>query len=165
MSDVEVNNSEETEGALEATEVTEDVEETEDTEQPDEAFDADKAREKIRKVNSENRTLRERAKNAEAKAKGAEDSGKRVSELEAENMRLRVAAKLGGQLPDDLIDRLRGNTEEELLEDAEKLLGHFERKKPPTQQPRENLRGGGGQDIEPDETADLDKFAASIFKN
>lgn len=133
------------------------------TDEPD-GFDPDKAREKIRKVNSENKNLRERAKQAEDAAKSAEDSGKRVTALEAENMRLRVAVKLGGQLPDDLIERLRGDTEEELIEDAEKLLGYFEKRKPPTNQPRQKLRGGGDptKDAGPE---DWDKFAQDVFKD
>jgi len=132
--------------------------------EPD-SFDPDKAREKIRKLNSEASGLRKRAKEAEEKAKSAEDSGERVTALEAENMRLRVAVKLGGQLPDDLIDRLRGSTEEELLEDAEKLLGHFEKRKPPTDQPRQKLRGGGDPTQQTNSIDDLDKFAEGIFKN
>lgn len=44
----------------------------------------------------------------------------RFSGLSAENQRLRVAITKG--LPADLIDRLRGETEEEMLADADKLL-------------------------------------------
>lgn len=139
---------------------------TEPGDDPGAGFDPDKAREKIRKLNSEASGLRKRTKEAEEKAKNAEGSGERVSALEAENMRLKVAVKLSGQLPEDLIDRLRGNTVEELLEDAEKLLGHFEQRKPPTNQPREKLRGGGDPTLEPQLIdSDPDKFAESIFKN
>lgn len=147
--------------------VTDPAEEPADpAEDPESGFDPDKAREKIRKLNSEASGLRKRAKEAEEKAKNAEGSGERVSALEAENMRLKVAVKLGGQLPDDLIDRLRGSTEEELLEDAEKLLGHFEQRKPPTNQPREKLRGGGDPTRESSLIdSDPDKFAEGIFKN
>lgn len=144
--------------------VNDPVEESKDDE-PDSGFDPDKAREKIRKLNSEARGLRERAKQAEEQAKAAGDSGERAAALEAENMRLRVAVKLGGQLPDDLVERLRGDTEEELLEDAEKLLGYFEKRKPPTIQPREKLRGGGDPTHQQSGIDDLDKFAESIFKN
>jgi hypothetical protein len=148
------------------TEDTEAQEATEDTEQTEEDndFDADKAREKIRKINSENRNLRKRATDAEAKAEGAKGSGERVTALEAENMRLRIGVKHG--LPESLVKRLTGTTEEEILQDAEELMELFGGKKPPTQQPREKLRGGGdptqqqSEDIE-----DVDKFAERIFRN
>lgn len=136
-------------------------------EDPKEEFDPDKAREKIRKANSEAKALRERAKAAEAERDASKGAGERVTALEAENMRLKVAVKLNGALPADLIERLRGSTEEEMIEDAEKLLAHFEKRKPPTNQPREKLRGGG----DPTGTepalidSDPDKFAESIFKN
>lgn len=136
-------------------------------EDPKDVFDPDKAREKIRKANSEAKALRDRAKAAEVERDAAKTAGDRVPALEAENMRLKVAVKLGGALPADLIERLRGATEEEMLEDAETLLAHFEKRKPPTQQSREKLRGGG--DPTDAQTAlidtDPDKFAASIFKN
>lgn len=156
----------------EANEVVEDAtpevdpEATEEEPEQVEEFNPDKAREKIRKLNSEAAGLRKRAKEAEEKANGAEDTSKRVTALEAENMRLKVAVKLGGQLPDDLIERLRGDTEEELLEDAEKLLSHFAAKKPPTDQPKVKLRGGGDPTVEAALIdTDPDKFAESIFKN
>jgi len=147
---------------------TEEVEAPEaetEAEEPDESgdFDAVKAREKIRKVNSENRNLRKRATDAEAKAQGADENGKKVPALEAENLRLRIGLKHG--LHSDLIDRLKGSTEEELLEDAEKLLDLFGGKKPPTQQPREKLRGGGDPTQTTSEIDDLDKFAEKVFRN
>lgn len=145
------------------TEETE-TEETETEKAP--KLDTDKSLEKIRKLNSEAAALRKRAKEAEEKAKGAEDSGARVTALEAENMRLKVAVKLGGALPDDLVERLRGETEDEMLEDAEKMLAHFEQRKPPTNQPRQKLRGGGDPTVETSLIdSDPDKFAESIFKN
>lgn len=145
---------------------TEETESEEDDTEKAQKLDTGKSLEKIRKLNSEAAALRKRAKEAEEKVKGAEDSGARVTALEAENMRLKVAVKLGGQLPDDLIERLRGDTEEELLEDAEKLLAHFETRKPPTIQPRQKLRGGGDPTVETSLIdSDPDKFAENIFKN
>lgn len=133
-------------------------------EQPDmEPFDADRAREKIRKANSEAVALRKRAKEAEEKATANADAGEKVTALEAEILRMRVALKHG--LPESLAKRLTGTTEEELLADAEELLNLFGGKKPPTQQPKESLRGGGDPTREADPTADVDKFAESIFKN
>lgn len=138
------------------------VEETE-VEKPDEdAFDADKAREKIRKVNSENKNLRKRAADAEAKAKESEGKDERLTVLEAENLRLRVGVKHG--LPEALIKRLTGSTEEEILEDAEELMELFGKKAPPTSQPREKLRGGGDPTVEPDGLDDSDKFAEKMFR-
>lgn len=130
----------------------------------DQTFDADKALEKIRKVNSENKALRDRAKQAEKAAKDAEGASERATALEAENLRLRVALKLKGELPEDLIERLRGETEEELMEDAEKLIGFFEKRTPPTNQPKPRLKGGSDPTQETEDLHDLDKFAEDIFK-
>lgn len=136
-----------------------------DGEEPDddkEQFDAERAREKLRRINSENRNLRERAKKAEEAAKDGAEKGERLTALEAENLRLRVAVKHG--LPENLAKRLSGGTEEEMLADAEELLELLGGKKPPTNQPRERLRGGGDPTAPGDETADLDKFAEAIFR-
>lgn len=127
-----------------------------------EAFDADKARERLRKLNSEAKNLRERAKKAEETAKQNADSSEKVTALEAELLRYRVAVKHG--LPENLAKRLTGTTEEELLADAEDLLELIGGKKPPTQQPKERLRGGGDPTQAGDDTEDLDKFAAGIFR-
>lgn len=129
--------------------------------EPD-AFDADKAREKIRKINSENQNLRKRATEAEAKAKENADNGERLTALEAENLRLRIGVKHG--LPESLVKRLSGSTEEELLQDAEELMELFKGKTVPSNQPKERLRGGGDPTAETDPTADLDKFAAEAFR-
>lgn len=140
-----------------------DDEPSDDTPKDDEPFDATRAREKISKANSEAAALRKRTKAAEQKAAENAGHGEKVTALEAENLRLRVGIKHG--LPDSLVDRLKGSTEEELLEDAEKLLALFTpgKGKTPTQQPRERLRGGGDptQDAEP---FDVDKFAEAAFK-
>ncbi|MBT2502985.1 hypothetical protein [Curtobacterium sp. ISL-83] len=130
----------------------------------DDKFDAEKAREKIRKANSEAKNLRDRAQKAEQEAAANKDSGERATALEAENLKLRVAVKHG--LPENLVKRLTGTTEEELLQDAEELLAMFGKPgtKPPSGAPREQLRGGGnGGDIA-DPTADLDKFAEDVFR-
>lgn len=50
----------------------------------------------------------------------AETAERRIPELEGENRRLRVAIAKG--LPADLIDRLRGDSEEEIAADADALL-------------------------------------------
>lgn len=127
-------------------------------------FDADKAREKIRKANSEAKNLRDRAVKAEQEAAANKGSSEKVTALEAENLKLRIAVKHG--LPESLVKRLTGSTEEELLQDAEELLEMFGKSgtKPPSNKPREQLRGGGNADDATDPTADLDKFAADVFR-
>ena len=127
--------------------------------EPDDKFDADRALDKIRKLNSENKNLREAKKAAEEKAAGATEKDSRIKALEAENLRIRIGAKHG--LPDALIDRLKGDTEEEILADAEQLLAVVAGKKPPTQRPKERPRGGTDPADEPEET-DPRKLAALI---
>ncbi|WP_417540757.1 hypothetical protein [Microbacterium maritypicum] len=133
----------------------------ESTSADDDGFDPEKAREKIRKINSENRNLRKRAVDAEAKSKGADENAKKVPALEAENMRLRVAVKHG--LPESLVKRLTGTTEEEILQDAEELMELFGSKKPPTQQPKEKLRSPG--DPSGDAEIDVEKTVDRVFQN
>lgn len=131
-----------------------------ETNEPD-AFDAEKAREKIRKVNSEAAALRKRLQDAEAKAQGVDDKDKTISTQEAEILRLRVAVKHG--LPESLVKRLTGTTEEEILQDAEELMELFGSKKPPSQQPREKLRGGG--DPTAPDPNDIEKVVDRVFAN
>lgn len=136
-----------------------------ESEEPDdsgEEFDAERARAKIRKLNSESKNLRRRAAEAEEKAKGAGEKDEKLTALEAENLRLKIGLKHG--LPESVLKRLSGNTEEELLQDAEELMELFAgSKKPPTNRPKENLRGGTDPTGEPDEQ-DLDKLAGKIFR-
>lgn len=133
----------------------------ESTSADDDGFDPEKAREKIRKINSENRNLRKRATDAEEKAKGLDEKDQKLTALEADNMRLRVAVKHG--LPEALVKRLTGTTEEEILQDAEELMELFGSKKPPTQRPKENLRSPG----DPAGNADIDveKVVQRVFEH
>lgn len=155
---IDDNATDETQESQEDTDV-----ETEDesTSADDDGFDPEKAREKIRKINSENRNLRKRAADAEAKAQGADEKDKKLTALEADNMRLRVAVKHG--LPESLVKRLTGTTEEEILQDAEELMELFGSKKPPTQQPKEKLRSPG----DPSGNADIDveKVVQRVFEH
>lgn len=114
-----------------------------------EEFDSARALEKIRKVNSENRNLREAKKTAEQEAEAAKEDAGRVPALEAENLRLRVAIANG--LPIELAERLQGDTEEAILADAEKLLAFISPKGGPTDRPNLNLQGGGSPAQEPQE--------------
>lgn len=132
------------------------------SDEPDEdQFDSTKALEKIRKLNSEASNLRKRAKEAEEKAAGADESAQRLPALEAENLRLRVGLKHG--LPDAIVDRLKGDTEEDLLADAEALLKILSPQRPPSNRPTDALRGGGDPTQEPEET-DLDKLGSRMFR-
>ena len=150
----------------EATDDTQDSQEensddTADESTDDDGFDPEKAREKIRKINSENRNLRKRAADAEAKAQGADEKDQKLTALEADNMRLRVAVKHG--LPESLVKRLTGTTEEEILQDAEELMELFGSKKPPTQQPKEKLRSPG--DPSGNAEIDVEKVVQRVFEN
>lgn len=133
----------------------------ESTSTDDYGFDPEKAREKIRKINSENRNLRKRAADAEAKSQGADENAKKLTALEADNMRLRVAVKHG--LPESLVKRLTGTTEEEILQDAEELMELFGSKKPPTNRPKERLRSPG--DPSGDAEIDVEKTVDRVFQN
>lgn len=126
----------------------------------DESADPAKLLEKIRKVNSENANLRKRAKEAEQKAAGGDEATKQATALAAENMRLKVGIKHG--LPEAVIDRLKGETEEELLADAQALLELLAPKAPPTRSPRTPL-GGAGAGREVEET-DLSKIGERMFR-
>ncbi|MFD4442516.1 hypothetical protein ACFWPK_22375 [Nocardia sp. NPDC058519] len=81
------------------------------------------------------------------------------AELKANQLRADVAAAKG--LTPKQAARLRGATREELEADADDLLEDFPKPVPLTQQPREQLRGGGKPDAEPEEN-DPHKLAARI---
>jgi hypothetical protein len=82
----------------------------------------------LRKANKEAETLRLRLKEFEDRDKTeaqkleerASAAESRLGPVEQENARLRVALAKG--LPADLVDRLRGGSEQELAADADKLL-------------------------------------------
>ncbi len=137
----------------------------EDPEEKGDKFDSDKALGKIRKLNSEAKNLRDRATKAEQAAEANKDSAQKVTVLEAENLKLRVAVKHG--LPESLMKRLSGTTEEELLQDAEELARDVRQgRRPPAvgPAPRAAAPGSGNNNDAGDPTADLDKFAADVFR-
>lgn len=139
---------------------TEVVEEQDDSD-ADESFDAREALKKIRKQNSELKSLRARAKEAEQKAnQSTEEKDRELSMLRSELLRTKVGAKTG--LPEQIVERLKGDTEEEMLADAESFLEVVSPKRPPSQKPAEALRGGGRPAEEPEET-DLSKIAERMF--
>lgn len=128
-----------------------------------EDFDAKALLEKVRKTNQENRALRQRAKDAEAKAEGVDEKDQRITALEAEKLRLSVALQHG--IPAKLAARLNGTTEEELLKDAQELMELFEGRKPPTQQPREKRGFEFGQTGQEGDETDLERIGARMFGN
>lgn len=108
-----------------------------DESQEDEAdapFDKERALRKIQKLNSESKNLRERAQEAEKKVGNADELSRTNEEQASKILRLEVALKHG--LPANLVGRLNGSTEEELLADAEELMGLFVAKEPPSQSPK-----------------------------
>lgn len=112
-------------------------------------FDPDKAAERIRKLQSEAKNLRTRAKTAEEKAAGAGEKDEQIKTLTGQLLRERVGRRLG--LPDELVDRLRGDDEDAVLADAEKLVGLLGKPAATTRKPAENLRGGLDPEREPEE--------------
>ncbi|WP_292605961.1 hypothetical protein [Nocardioides sp. REDSEA-S30_B4] len=129
----------------------------------DEAWDPERAKRKIGKVNSENRALRERATKAEQKAASVDDLTKENGGLKATVLQLEVGYELG--LPLAIARRLQGATREEMLADAEALVELVApTKRPPSQRPTEQLRGGGQPEREPEET-DTRKIAARMFQH
>lgn len=138
----------------------EESESPEDSAEPgEEPFDKARALAKIKKANAEAKTQRDRAKAAEDKAKGLEPAA-RDAALQ------RVARRLS--LPDteevdEFLNRLKGDTVEELAEDAERLLTLLAPKetKSTERKATERLRGGGDPDTEP--AVDNSKLAESIL--
>lgn len=90
------------------------------TEENESAWDPERARAKIRKLNSENKALREREAQAREQAATVPELQQQTQTLGSENLRLRVGYELG--LPFNLATRLQGSTREELLADAESLV-------------------------------------------
>ena len=95
----------------------------------------DSVKEVLRKERAARREADKRANAAETKAKEYEDAQKSEAEktleraetaererdaAKAEVLRMKVAARVG--LPDELVDRLRGDSEEALEEDAKSLM-------------------------------------------
>ena len=108
----------------------------------------------LRKARDQAAKYRQRTHEAEKKAEGA---SKETEAQASEILRLRVALKHG--LPEALVGRLNGSTEEELLADAEDLMGLFVAKEPPSQSPKRKapLRTPGSAE----DGVDIDKLALS----
>jgi hypothetical protein len=150
-----------------------------DDPKPDDKPDPDAKREAppevkaaLHKANKEAEALRLKLKEYEDKNKSelerANDSHKaekdRADQAEARLLHLEVAVEKG--LTAAQAKRLTGTTREELEADADELIELFagkndDPKKPPTQRPKERLRGGADPDEEPEET-DPAKLAALV---
>ncbi len=123
--------------------------------------------ERFKEVNDKANDLEKRLKSIEDEKKAADEKALKDKEdfktlyekeqasnkaKDGELLRLRVAQKKG--LPADLIDRLKGETEQELEADADKLLAFIDTSKSPGNPPR---RPGGDpkllntKDMTPDE--------------
>lgn len=128
----------------------------------DSSWDPERAKRTIAKIASEKKALRERVTAAEEKAAGADDLSKENGGLKATVLQLEVGYELG--LPLAIAKRLQGSTREEMLADAEALVDLVSpAKRPPTNRPAEQLRGGGNPEREPEET-DLKKLGARMFQ-
>ena len=121
----------------------------------EDAWEPKRALAKIRKLNAE--IVKANKRMEEAKTEGQ----KQHESLAAENLRLRVGLSHG--LPENLVRRLNGSTEEELIADAKELMEMFESKAPPSDQPKERLRQRA-QAPAVDELNDLDKFSEAVFR-
>lgn len=130
-----------------------------ESDKPDE-FDSQTTLTKIRKLNAEAAALRKRAKEAEEKAATVTERDSEIAALKAQNLRLRVGATLG--LPQQLLSRLQGETEEEIMADAETLLALFEKKTPPSERTRIQLKTGAEPANDDGEERDLSKLGARM---
>lgn len=133
-------------------EIVEDSEPQIEEEQPGEEqkpfdgeYDPARARKLIDKLREENAALK--------KQKEAPQEDPEMDSLRVENLQLRVALELG--IPEKLATRLRGDTREELIEDAAELMDTVvpRREEPKTQQPRPRLKGGSQPEEEPELSA------------
>lgn len=153
----------------------------------DDPWDPNRARETLRKKNSENAQLRQRLKDAEAKASRLDEleeaekdetqklrdqlaeTNRKAQEADVRAMRAEIAADKG--LTASQAKRLVGSTLEELEADADALIAEFkppegddgdsqEEDPPPPGKPKEHFTSGGKPDKEPD--IDIDKLVESI---
>lgn len=106
-------------------------------------WDSERAMAKIKKINAENKRLRDRAKTAETQAeKSAKDLTSENESLKERLLRLEVANELG--LPATIAGRLQGKSRDEIVADAEELLKLIGPKRPGTQKPGNPFGEGHG---------------------
>jgi flagellar motility protein MotE (MotC chaperone) len=98
----------------------------------------------------------------ERMAQDLAEKDSRLASLETENMRLRVALRTG--LDSDLVDRLKGESEDEIEEDAKALVSRMAPAPSASDSPpaaRPVVRTGG--DPVPDEQTPEEEFAAGLL--
>lgn len=145
--------------ATEPTDTDTDSAPAEDPE-PESPWDPERAKAKIRKINAENKQLRERATQAEAKAAPVDDLQQQNATLGVENLRLKVGYELG--LPINLAVRLQGATREEMVADAETLVDLISPKAAPAAtRPVEALKPGASPSDTP--AAQQDAYPADFL--
>lgn len=106
-----------------------------------EEWDADRAKEKIRRTNSENRNLREREKDALTKLAA---SNERIGTLEKRlNDADRKAAAMDAGLPTTWAGRLQGSTLEEWTKDARAIADEIGAARPVKNDGASHLGDGG----------------------
>ena len=138
-----------------------DADETEDREGEAGDFDRDRVLAKIKKLNSENRNLRQQKKEAEAKAAEQGEKSERMQALEAANSRYETLAD--HDLPLKLAKFITATDPDLILEQAEELLSLGSTKAPPSAQPKERMRQRAQAPVV-DELGDLDKFSEAVFR-
>lgn len=138
-----------------------DTDEAEDREDEAGDFDRDRVLAKIKKLNSENRNLRQQKKEAEAKAAEQGEKSERVQALEAANSRYETLAD--HDLPLKLAKFITATDPDLILEQAEELLSLGSAKAPPSAQPKERMRQRAQAPVA-DELGDLDKFSEAVFR-
>lgn len=125
-----------------------DESDSEDSDSGDEdssAWDSERAMAKIKKINAENKRLRDRAKAAESEAEKSQAQLASENEsLKSRVLRLEVASELG--LPATIAGRLQGATRDEIVADAEELLKMIGPKRPGSQKPGNSFGEGHSAD-------------------
>lgn len=135
---------------------------TDEEEDAQEAFDQDRALRKIRKANAEARAQRERAKAAEAKAATVGDLERENAELKRTVIQMQTAAQYG--LPAKLAERLRGETVEEMSQDAQELLELLTPAAPPSAHPKAGAPAPRERPFDEAEETDIDAIGRRMVR-
>lgn len=151
----EVPDSQEGQESSQETDEQEDGDDEPQEDESDKPLDHQATIAALRKARDQAAKYRQRTHEAEKKAEGADELTKTNEQQASEILRLRVALKHG--LPEALVGRLNGSSEEELLADAEELMGLFVAKEPPSQKPKRKTAMRTPDSAE--DGVDIDKLA------